>query len=277
VTLKPTLVVLLLGASVSLTVTAQKSLYDRLSSHNADMAKQQPTMITPLVAPDPRLIQYYRVSIAHQYTATGTEITNYGNARGGGIIAFQRFEFDLMPAPYLQHNSAAADGFGDTSVLGKVRIASGNAENGNFDLAVSLAHCFTTGSHTNGARTDSFTPTLAGDFTFRHVNFISAASGTLPTGKIAAQGRAVNWNEVVQWHAKPHMWFELENNATFYFSGTHDGQMQNFVTPAAFYVLRRKGWASTHSFLIFDTGIQIATSRFHTYNHNWISEMRVLF
>lgn len=234
-------------------------------------------MVTPLVAPDPRLIQYYRFAFAHQYTSSGTETTSYGNARGGGIIALHRFEFDLLPPPYLQHNSAAADGFGDTSFNAKVRIASGNAEHGNFDLAASLAHCFATGSDSNGGRTDSFTPTLAGDFTIGHMSFISGLAGTLPTGKIAVQGRTIAWNEAAQLHLTPHFWFEAENNLTYYFAGPHDGQIQNFVTPAAFYVLRRKAWVPAHSFAVFATGMQIATSGFHTYNHDWISEVRVLF
>src|SRR5262249_37608546 len=162
--------------------------------------------------PDPRLLQYYRVSVAHQYTPTGTETTNYGNARGGGIIAFQRFEFDVMQPPYIQHNSSTADGFGDMSVLGKVRIASGNAENGNFAVPATLAHCFATGSHSNGGRTDSFTPVVSGDYTYRRMSFVSGLSGLLPTGKIATQGRAINWNEVAQFHARPHVWLEVENN-----------------------------------------------------------------
>lgn len=256
---------------------AQSSLYDTFRANNSDMTKFQPAMITPIITPDPRLIQYYRLSVAHQYTATGTETINYGNARGGGIIAFHRVELDWMPLPYIQHNSKTADGFGDTSLSAKVRIASGNAENGNFALAATLAHCFATGSHTNGARTDSFTPTLAGDFTYRHFSFVSGLNGTLPTGKIAAQGRTIGWNEVAQFHARPHVWFELENNATFYFAGTHDGQVQNFVLPGAFYVLRPKQWKPSHAFFIFDAGMQIATSGFHTYNHNLISEARILF
>ena len=59
----------------------------------------------------------------------------------------------------------------------------------------------------------------------------------MPTGKIATQGRTIAWNALTQVHAKPHVWFEVENNATFYFAGSHDGKMQNFVTPAAFYVV----------------------------------------
>ncbi|HUD55369.1 MAG TPA: hypothetical protein VMR02_09090 [Terracidiphilus sp.] len=258
-------------------LSAQQSFSGRFAAHNADMAKLQPAMVTPLVAADPRLIQYYRFAFSHQYTAADTETTNYGNARGGGIIVANRFELDWLPPAYIQHNSTAIDGFGDTSIVAKARIVSGDAEHGNFDVAASLAHCFATGGYKNGALTDSFTPTLAGDYTFRHLSFISALSETLPTGKIAAQGRSIAWNELTQLHATPHIWFEVENNATFYFAGPHDGKIQNFVTPAAFYVLRRKEWASTHPFAFFASGMQIATSGFHTYNHNLISEVRILF
>jgi hypothetical protein len=271
-----TLAALLFGVACTPN-SAQPSLYEQFRANNAEMTKLQPAMITPLVAPDPRLIQYYRLSVAHQYTPSGTETTNYGNARGGGIIVFHRLEFDAMPPAYIQHNSTAADGFGDTSFNAKLRIASGNAENGNFALAASLTHCFATGSHSNGARTDSFTPTLAGDFTYRHMSFISSLGGTLPTGKIAAQGRSISWNEAAQWHAKPHLWLELEDNATFYFAGTHDGQVQNFITPAAFYVVRPKRWRPTHAYYIFDAGMQIATSGFRVCNHNLIAEVRILF
>ena len=52
---------------------------------------------------------------------------------------------------------------------------------------------------------------------------------------------------------------------------------ENFVTPAAFYVVRSKNWKPTHAFLVFDGGMQIATSGFHPCNHNLISEMRILF
>jgi hypothetical protein len=69
----------------------------------------------------------------------------------------------------------------------------------------------------------------------------------------------------------------LENNATFHYGGAYDGKIQNFITPAAFYVVRRKEWKPIHPFLIFDCGMQIATSEYRGYNHNLISEMRILF
>lgn len=264
----------LIGA---LALPAQQSFTGRFTAHNTKMTAYQPSFITPLVAADPRIIQYARLSVAHQYTAAGTETVNYGNNRGAGVIFGKRFEFDVLPPPYIQHNSSATDGFGDTSTVLKYRIASGNAENGNFELSALLAHCFATGSYKNGAATNSFTPTLAGGYAFRRYDVISSLGGTLPTGKVDAQGRTIAWNVLMQAHATKRVWFEVENNATFFFAGSHDGKMQNFITPAAFYVVRRKEWKPTHPFFIFDCGMQIATSGFHTYNHNLISEMRVIF
>jgi len=246
--------------------------------HNSAMSSLQPSLITPLIAPDPRLVQYARFSVSHQYSAAGTETVSYGNGKGGGIIVGKRFEFDLIPPPYIQHNSAANDGFGDTAALVKYRIASGNAEAGNFEVAAVLSHCFATGSHKNGAATDSYSPAITAGFAFRRrFDVISSLGGTLPTGKIATQGRSIAWNAVAQAHATPHVWFEVENNSTFYFTGSHDGKVQNFLLPAAFYVIRPKNWKQKHPFFIVDAGMQIATSGFHTYNHNLITEARILF
>ena len=265
---------LALAANSSLCACAQRSFVE----HNSTMASLQPAFITPLVAPDPRLLQYARLSVSHGFTSTGAETVNYGNGRGAGIIAGTRFEFDFVPPAYIQHNSSADDGIGDASALAKYRIASGNAERGNFDVAAILGHCFATGSHKNGAATDSYSPVVAAGFAFRRrFDVISSLGGVMPTGKIQTQGRSIAWNALAQVHATPHLWFEIENNSTFYFAGSHDGKMQNFLTPAAFYVVRPKTWKPAHPFFIIDGGMQIATSSFHTCNHNLITEARVLF
>lgn len=258
-------------------ISAQQTFMERFTAHNRTMSAKQPSFITPLVGTDPRLVQYTKFSVAHQYTSTGTETVNYGNNRGTGIIVGDRFEFDFIAPPYVQHNSAADDGFGDTAVLAKYRIASANKEGGNYDVAFALGHCFATGSHKNGASTDSFSPTLAGGYGFRRFDVLSSVGGTLPTGKIATQGRTIAWNTISQAHLKPHVWFEIGDNATYLVGGSHDGKMQNFVTPAAFYIIRGKNWKATHPTYIVDGGMQIATSGFHTYNHNLITEVRMLF
>jgi hypothetical protein len=258
--------------------SAQQSFRARFFAHNDAMGAVQPTWPTPVVETEPRLTQYYRFSFSREYTQSGTETVSYGNARGGGIIAWNRIEVDLLPPPYIQHNSSAADGFGDTSLLAKYRIVSGNAAHGNYILTAVLSHTFATGSAKNGALTDSWNPIVAGGKGLtKRIDVESALGGLMPTGKIAVQGRSILWNSLVQDHITRSVWLELENNATFFRGGSHDGLMQNFVTPGAFYVLRRGDWKPTHPFLVFDGGMQIATSGFPTYNHNLIAEMRILF
>ncbi len=258
-------------------VSAQQSFRQRFMEHNKSMSALQPALITPLVAPDPRLVQYVKLSFANQYTPTRTQTVNFGNSRGIGLIAGDKFEFDIVPPPYIQHNSSAMDGFGDMATLAKYRIASGNANHGNFELTALLNHTFANGSHKNGAASDSYGPALAVAKAFSRMDVLSSLGGTLPTRKVSIQGRCITWNSVFQLHATRPVWFEVEDNAAFYFAGSHDGKMQNFVTPAAFYVLRPKKWGLAHPFFIFDSGMQIATSQLHTYNHNLISEMRILF
>ena len=80
----------------------------------------------------PRLTQYYRFAFSHEYAPAGTETVNLGNGRGGGIIAWNRCEFDLYPPGYVQHHSASVDGFGDVGALMKLRIVSTNALHGNY-------------------------------------------------------------------------------------------------------------------------------------------------
>jgi hypothetical protein len=271
-----TLIVLVFWGGTS-GISAQQTFGERLNSHNRAMASRQPVFITPLVGIDPRLVQYTKFSVSHEYTSAGAETVNYGNSRGTGIIVGNRFEFDFVQPPYIQHSSAADDGFGDTAVLAKYRVASANAEGGNYDVALVLSHCFATGSHKNGATTNSFGPSLAAGYAFHHFDVLSSLGGTLPTGKIATQGRSIAWNTVSQAHIRPHLWFEIGDNATFFAGGSHGGKMQNFVTPATFYVIRGKNWKPTRPSFIINGGMQIATSGFHTYNHNLITELRMLF
>jgi hypothetical protein len=260
-------------------LAAQDSFAQQFASHNSAMTRVQPSFVTTLVEVDPRLIQYARLAVSHQYAPTGSETVNFGNSRGAGIIFANRFQFDFSPPPYIQHQQPGVqDGFGDTSMLVKYRMVSGNSQHGNFILTSVLSHTFATGSYKNSAATDSFGPTLAGAIGIRK-NFAveTTIGGTLPTGKIAVQGRSIAWNVQVQAHTTPHFWLATENNATLYVGGPHDGMMQNFVTPEAFYILRRKDWKPVHPFWVFDGGMQIATSRFHSYNHNLIAEVRLLF
>jgi hypothetical protein len=143
-------------------VSAQQSAAQQFFGHNAAVAKVQPTWFTPVMQADPRLVQYYRFSFSNEFGSTKTQTTNYGNGRGGGVIGWNRFEFDVVPAPFIQHNSATTDGAGDTSLLVKARLLSSPSDKGNYILTAIGSHSFATGTALNGARTDTWTATLAG-------------------------------------------------------------------------------------------------------------------
>jgi hypothetical protein len=257
--------------------TAQQSFYGQLRRHNASMTDVQPTWMGPLIQSDSRLGQGIKLSVSDAH-APGAEMISYGNNKGISTIVDRRFQFDFDPPSYFRNHSAVLkDGFGNTATQVKYRIASGNAEHGNFAVTAILYRSFTPGSNQNGMLTGAYFPKLAAGKAFGWFNVQSVVSGVLPTGKIALQGRAVEWNLTGQVHASSLVWLDVENNALFNYGGPSDGKTQNFVTPVGFYVVRRKEWQPTHPVLVLATGMQIATSSFHTYNHNLISELRIIF
>jgi hypothetical protein len=189
-----------------------------------------------------------------------------------------RIQVNLVNPPYIQNNSATAkDGFGDVMAEVKYRIASGNAAHGNYALTAILVESLPTGSYSNGAPTSTYSPILAAGKMWGHFNLQSTLGGLLPTGKIAAQGRQVDWNTTAQVLAGRALLLDLEDNSIFNYGGPFDAKTENFLTPATFYVIRRKAWQPSHCFFILGGGMQIATSRFHTYNHNLIPEARIVF
>ena len=227
---------------------------------------------------DSRLAQSARISFSNSYTPARTHTVNYGNYHTVGLIFGDRVQVNLIAPPYIQNNYAPQrDGFGDTQVETKYRIASGNAEHGNYALTAKLTYNAPTASHQNGAATTVLVPTLAAGRAWGRFDVQTALGGVLPTGKIAVQGRAVEWNTTAQVLAGEHLWLDVEDNALFNRGGPFDGKTQNFLTPAAFYTLRRKEWKPTHAVVVLGLGMQIATSRFYFYNHNLIPEVRILF
>jgi hypothetical protein len=234
--------------------------------------------MSPLIQSDARLAQSARISFSNFRTPTGTQTTNYGNYHTMGFLIGDRVQANFIAPPYVQNNSATAkDGFGDTQLETKVRMVSGNAAHGNFAMTGKLTWNIATGSQKNGAATSYLSPTLLAGRGWSRFNVQTALSGGLPTGKIALQGRQIEWDLTGQVHPEANLWLDVENNANFRIGGPYDGKVQNFVTPAAFYVVRRKAWKPTHAIFVPGVGMQIAASRFHTFNHNLIPELRILF
>ena len=241
------------------------------------MTEVQPTWMGPLIQSDARLSQAMRVSVSDA-GAPGEQILNYGNNHGTSVIAARRFQFDFDPPSFFRNHSAAfPDGFGNAGTQVKCRIASGNAQHGNFALTAIDFHGFAPRALQNGMFTAFEVPKIAAGIARGRFDVQSTLGGVLPWGKIVAQGRTVEWNVTGQVHPTSHTWFDIEDNAAFFFGGPFDGKTQNFITPAAFYMIRRRQWEATHPVFVVDTGMQIAASAFHLYNHNWIPEVRILF
>lgn len=256
---------------------AQQSFYERFREHNAMMAEKQPFWMAPMVQPDSRLGQGLRLGIVNQYSS-GMHTVDYGNQHAAAIILNDRIQLSLGPPPYMQNHSAAArDGAGDALEEIKFRVASGNAQHGNYSVVTGLAWIFATGSYQNGAPTGAAMPLLLLGKAFGRFDVQTVLGGVLPTGKIPQQGRVILCGTVGQFHATQHVWLAVENNAYYFKAGPIDGQMQNLVTPAAYYAFRRKEWGSTHPVVTLCSGMQIATSHFHVFNHGLIVETRMSF
>jgi hypothetical protein len=246
------------------------------------MTAVQPSWIGPLIQSDPRLGQAIRFSVSNSVSCgsggAATRTISYGNGHGISMILDRRFQFDIDPPAFFRNHSAATpDGFGNAGTQLKGRIASGNAQHGNYVVTAILWHGFSPGAQQNGADSSLWKPTLAVGKTISRVALMSNLGGLLPTANLAEQGRIITWDTTAQIHPGAHFYFDLEDNAGFNRGGTFDRETQNFVTPAAYYLVRRRDWSPAHATVVFDCGMQVATTRFHPYNHNLVTEMRVFF
>ncbi|MGA7524654.1 MAG: hypothetical protein WBW84_19550 [Acidobacteriaceae bacterium] len=264
-------------ASAAQPAHGQETMWARFGNHNARMTDLQPAWMAPLIQSDSRLGQALRFSVA-QSRAPGERIISYGNNHGISLIGGTRWQLDLNPPAFFRNHSAAfPDGWGNASTQLKYRVASGNAEHGNFAVTAIFAEGFAPRAYQNLALTGYSVPKLAAGKVFGHFDVQTTLDGVLPSGKIDQQGRAIEWNVTGQVHATSRTWFDVEDNAAFFFGGPIDGKTQNFLTPAGFLLVKENGWGFRHPAAVIDGGMQIATSRFYLYNHSLITELRILF
>lgn len=259
------------------TAPAQDSFYERMRSNNVQMKQVQPTWMGPLIQSDSRLGQGLKVSVSNSKFPPA-QPTIYGNNKGVSVIVDRRFQLDFDPPSFFRnHSSSMKDGFGNAGTQVKWRLKSGNAEHGNFALTAIMYHGFEPRAYQNQMLSSYYVTSIAAGKGVGRLALLTTVGGFLPTAKIAAQGRAVEWNLTAQAHATEHLWFDVENNASFFHAGPDDGKVQNLMTPAAFYMVRRRDWKPEHAALVFDCGMQIATTSYHILNHNLVTEMRIMF
>jgi len=277
--MKPAVLLTLFCSLLPSTVVAQSNFFHAWQNRVRATSAAQPAWPVPVVGSPSTIVQLVRTDFVRQYTSTHTETWNYGNSKGVNLIPFARTEFDINLPPYIQHNTPkTADGTGDFSMVGKYRPFAANKENGNYSTLVQLAFTVPTGSYKNGTAVSTITPTVVLGKGFGGFNVQSALGGVLPTSSVPKIGRTIQWNTTAQYKVGKYLWPEVEANASYYHGGTNDGKSQVFLTPGLMVSkIKFRQDPKDRLGLVLGTGMQIATSSFHSYNHGLVLTGRIVF
>lgn len=274
------LVILLAFFIVPATLHAQDNFFSKWEARTTATQSRQPAWTPPLVTTFVGLIQVYRADFVRQINPALATTWNYDSSKGLNLIPWANTEIDINLPPYFQHSSPATrNGAGDMSFLVKYRILTGNAEKGNYIWSFCLPITIPTGSYKNGSTNASLAPTMAFGKGYGHFDLQTTLGASLPTGNADKLGRPITWNATAQYHLGKYFWPELESNATYFHGGPNDGKNQEFLTPGLLlgkFSLRPRDPKSRLG-LGFGAGEQIATSKFHTFNHGLVFTGRLLF
>ena len=261
----------------TLPIAAQDSgnFFNQSQARAAATQAEQPHWVTPLFTTTPRLEQELRYDFLWPETSDGTRMMNIGGGKGLEFIPYDRIQITFNPPPYLIHNSATArDGLADVAFLMKYRILSRNEKKGNYILTFFLGGSLPTGSYKNGAADASITPTIAAGKGWGDFDVQSTFGANLPVKNSVAAGQPILWNTAVKYKIFKRISPEVEVNSTFFPNGPNQGKKQAFLSPGILF-----GRFPIHNRMAFTfgAGIQIATTHYHTTNHNVILSMRMPF
>jgi hypothetical protein len=264
--------VLCLSASLTF---AQDGYFADWFSRVAKTQAEQPHWITPLATTTPRLEEEFRYDQLWQENAKGVTTNNYDGGKGLELIPFEKVEVIFNLPPYINHNNPAdKNGWGDIAFLVKYRLLSANQEHGNYILTAFLGWSLPTGQYKNGGLHAVITPTIAYGKGLGGCDLQGTFGIAFPVADTNLVGRNYLWNNTFQYRVFRKFWPEVELNSTFFQDGKNGGQKQNFVTPGL--VIGRLHLWNRVGFTI-GGGYQIATTHFHTNNHNAILSVRFPF
>lgn len=241
----------------------------------AEAQARQPDWLSPLATTSGRLKQELRLDVFDQPSSNGMTTYQFGGGKGLEFITSSRTQLLMgVPTFTLTSPNGPAGGFGDWPLMLKFRIASADPREGNFLLTFILGATAPTGSHRYGGGDAVLSPTLAFGKGWRRFDVQSTFGANLPAGDTVRLGRQLVWNTALQYEAAWKLWPELEINSTLYRTGPHAGDKQVFLTPGF-------GFGRVHVGAKFRfssaAGMQIAATRFHSYNHRWIFSERLSF
>jgi hypothetical protein len=235
----------------------------------------QPDWLSPLATTSGRLKQEFRYDIWDQPASGGNRNYQFGGNKGLELITSSRTQILIgVPTYTLVSPNGPPGGLGDLPLMLKFRISSAERTEGNYLVTFLLAATAPTGSHRYGAGEAVVTPTMAFGKGWRRFDVQSTLGVNLPVGETSKLGRQLLWNTAFQYQAAWKLWPELEANSTFYTTGKNADDKQVFLTPGLGFGRIRLGRNLRFSSA---AGMQIAATRFHTYNHRWMFSTRVSF
>jgi hypothetical protein len=235
----------------------------------------QPDWLSPLATTSGRIKDEFRYDMWRQGTPTGSTISTFGGGKGLEFIAAPGVQLLLGVPSYIDHSAPSPpDGFGDLPLILKFRIASANKAEGNYLVTFLLSVTPSTASRPNGTGDAVLMPTLALGKGWGRFDVQSTFGVNLPVIDTLRLGRQLLWNTTFQYRAGWKLWPELEVNSTFFQQGKNADDKQTFLTPGLGF-----GRVRLYRGLRFSMagGLQIAVTRFHTYDHRWMLSVRFPF
>ena len=251
------------------------SLYHSWRRMTEQAEASQPDWLSPLATTSGRIKNEFRYDMWRQSTPTGSTISTFGGGKGLEFIAAPRVQLLLGIPSYVDHSAASpADGFGDLPLMLKFRIASASRSEGDYLVTFLLSAAAPTASRPSGTGDAVLTPTLALGKGWERFDVQSTFGANLPVADTQRLGRQLLWNTTFQYRAGWKLWPELEVNSTFFQEGKSAGDKQTFLTPGLGF-----GRVRLYRGLRFSMagGLQIAVTRFHTYDHRWMLSVRFPF
>ena len=258
---------------------AQENFAGRWEQRTSATQAKQPAWPPPLITTYVGLIQVARIDFIRQTATNHAQTWNLDGSKGLSLIPLANTEVQINLPGYFVHDvPTVANGAGDMSFLLKYRFLAGNAEHGSYVLSAFLSSTIPTGSYKNGGPNATVSPNIGLGKGIGHFDVQSTLGGSLPVEGTAKLGRTILWNTAFQGHFAKYFWPEVEFNATYYKGGPNNGKNQTFATPGLLVAgkLRPQKEDSRLGFCV-GAGEQIATSAFHSYNHEIAVTTRLLF
>ena len=233
----------------------------------------EPDWLSPLATTSGRLKQEFRYDVWRQPGTVGDTDYNFGAGKGLEFILAPRTQLMVGPPPYIAHQGGRTpDGYADIPVMLKVGLVAAGLGEGDYLVTLILSATVPGGS--NSMRDAIISPGIALGKGWRKFDVQTTLGGNLPTGATTVLGRQLLSNTAFQYRAPWMLWPEVEVNSTFFLAGKNAGQTQVLLTPGLGFG-RIRLWRA----LKFSTaaGMQIAATRFHTYNHRAVFSVRYSF